>query len=543
MFLSSLSIKGRLLVSLIVGGIGMGVIIALSLFFQYNGLVEGKKLALKQNVETATSILAYYKNQAKDGNISEEAAKKAAMQTIKNLRYNGKEYFWINDMAPNMVMHPFKPALDGKDISSSKDPKGKALFVEMVQTVSKNGEGYVEYYWPKPGLEEPIAKLSFVKGFSDWGWIVGSGVYVDDVREQFITQTLRLVGLSAAVMLIMGAVTILILLTILKPIGSLGQMAAQMVSADADLTKRLDIKSTDEIGKACGNIDGFISIIQDTIKHTKNTAVQNASIAAELSATANHIGQKSEESSRIIASVTTESKHIHETISRSMIDSKKLQDELEASQKALQGAKAIVEQMTSSIHSNAQTEQEMAMSLEQLSSEADQVKSVLTIISDIADQTNLLALNAAIEAARAGEHGRGFAVVADEVRKLAERTQKSLAEINATINTIVQSINTASEKMAKNADAIAMLVTESNKVTQNISDSSETLDTAMELSNQTVSNNAIVGKESESISAKMESASHIISSNAVSTEEIAAAISHLHQLTESLSLELARFKA
>jgi methyl-accepting chemotaxis protein len=183
--LNSLKIKQKLY---LIGGIMVagtfGIILVASLSLRET-MENEKKLKTRHVVEVAYSVLEHYYSLAKAGVISEQDAKKAAVSAVRSLRYEDSDYFWINDMHPTMLMHPYMPELDGKDLSDYQDPQGKRLFIEFVEIVKARNAGFVSYLWPKPGVAEPVRKVSYVKGFAPWGWIVGSGIYLDDVDAHF----------------------------------------------------------------------------------------------------------------------------------------------------------------------------------------------------------------------------------------------------------------------------------------------------------------------------------------------------------------------
>jgi len=167
----------------------LNVLMLTSAFFYLIPLVEEKLMEEKRNatkdvLDIAYTLNAAYDHKVTNKEITREQAQKNALSLIEQLRYRDNDYFWINDLEPKMLMHPNFPELDGKNLSDDKDPTGKYLFVEMVNICKEKGEGFVTYMWPKPGSKQPVPKLSYVKLFKPWGWIVGSGIYFDDVHAE-----------------------------------------------------------------------------------------------------------------------------------------------------------------------------------------------------------------------------------------------------------------------------------------------------------------------------------------------------------------------
>jgi methyl-accepting chemotaxis protein len=176
-----------------------------TLMTERNTMTEDRQRATRFAVEAAWGSVESLGKTATAGEITVTEAQKRAIAQLKGMRYDGKEYFWVNDMQPHMVMHPTKPELDGKDLSASKDPSGKLLFIDMINVVRASGAGFVNYEWPRPGSDNPVPKISYVKGYSPWGWVIGSGVYVDDIDEAVKNHALRL---GLIVLLIGGAMTV-----------------------------------------------------------------------------------------------------------------------------------------------------------------------------------------------------------------------------------------------------------------------------------------------------------------------------------------------
>ena len=330
---------------------------------------------------------------------------------------------------------------------------------------------------------------------------------------------------------------------VLKPINDLTTRAADLSRGDGDLTKQLEINGNDEIAKASIEINHFIEKVRVMTEEAKHISSENSSIANQLSSTALEVGKMAENSTEATNEASAKSMEIKSNLEISVQEAKEAKDELEKVNVHMHEANKSILALADDIQQSATVEIELADKIQQLSSDAAQVKDVLTVISDIADQTNLLALNAAIEAARAGEHGRGFAVVADEVRKLAERTQKSLVEINATINVIVQSIVESSEEMSKNSKKVEQLSQSATSVEEKINDMTDILQKAATKTSNTIEkSNLDTQKDVDEIVDQVSVISKISSKNARSMEEIASAAEHLNDMTETLNNKLNEFR-
>ena len=406
---------------------GIAILTGIFLWTERSMVMEERQLGVRQAVEGAHSLIVHFHSQVAAGKMPEDEAKQHALGALKSMRYSGTEYFWVNDMQPKMVMHPIRPELEGKDLSDNKDPTGQRLFVEFVKTVKANGAGFVLYLWPKPGSEKPVQKASYVKGFEPWGWIVGSGVYVDTV-DTTITNRVMSAGLGTLVLaVVLFALSVMITRSVVRQLGGEPSATADITHriAEGDLTVNITLKSNDtsSLLHAIQSMrDSFANIVGQVRSGSEGVATASAEIAQ-----GNHdLSARTEQQASALEQTAASMEELGSTVKQNA-DSARQANQLaqSASTVAIKGGEVVGQ---------------VVETMKGINEASRKISDIISVIDGIAFQTNILALNAAVEAARAGEQGRGFAVVASEVRALAGRSAEAAKEIKTLIGTSVDRV-------------------------------------------------------------------------------------------------------
>lgn len=350
--------------------------------------------------------------------------------------------------------------------------------------------------------------------------------------------------LTAGILISIGGLVLGLVLiqNIRNTLQHLQAVAEDLAQGEGDLTKRIAIQGHGEIPSVSAAIDQFIVKIHNLVEKGKRSSMENAAVSEELSRTFEGIAKESEREAKIVIDTANTGENIRTTIQNSLAQLENSKGEILGANMMLSEAKEKVLILTSGIQASSAREMELASKLNQLSGSADQVKEILTVISDIADQTNLLALNAAIEAARAGEHGRGFAVVADEVRKLAERTQKSLAEIHATINVLIQAINDSAQEINENSEHALELTHTADEVEGKIIEAASVIANAVRTTENSYAVSVQVDIGVNGILDQIALIKNIAEHNAKSMDETLIAFEQVNRVTAELNHGLEQFK-
>jgi len=488
----------RLQLATIVTVVACATILVAVQVIESNRLYDGRVNLLQSIDESAAGVAAAFHADETAGRMTHDEAQSRAVAAIRAMRYQGDAYVWINDMTPRMVMHPTNTGLVGKDLAGMADPTGLHLFSAMVDLVRARGEGTIPYMWPRPGTADPVPKLSYVKGFAPWGWVIGTGVYVDDLdaARHRLGWTLGVLGLTVVALL--GGVVGLLGRGVSRPVQALTAATQSLAAGNLETA----IPGQDR-GDEVGSMSQALLVLRDAAaarrKLEQEIAVERAAKDRRQAAIDRHTQDFGSTIVAVMAQLTDSSGKMHQAssemvgaIARTQAGAVATAEGARESAMNLSTVVSAAEEMSASVNEISQQIAHVSRAARdatervsqtdekvvRLAKAAEQIGTVVGLISQIAGQTNLLALNATIEAARAGEAGKGFAVVASEVKALAAQTAKATCDIGAQVEDIrtatadtvhmVSGVRTAIDQMENVVSAIAAAMEQQSAATREI---------------------------------------------------------------------------
>lgn len=535
--------------------------------------------SLKLEVDTAVSLVNDIYTQQQKGLFSEEEAKKKAADIVRNLRFDDGNYFWIDTTKGVNVVLLGRTDKEGKSRIGDKDPNGVAFVQEFIQNGMKEGGGFTDYQFAKPNTTEPLPKRGYTLLYKPYNWVIGTGNWVDSIDNlvtAYETQSKKdmanHITVSLIIMLLALGASIalanLLSRRLSQPIVAVTNMAQEVANGNLTLQK-LEVKSRDELGQLAQAFNTMTEHLLSLVRQVSSSSSQVAASSQQLTAGAEQSAQASNEVAASITEVAYGAEQQINAVSEVSAIVQEMSSSIEqvltntenvvntatttaqSAEKGRQAIKNTMEQM----HNIQNTVNHSAEVIEGLGERSKEIGLIVDTISGIAAQTNLLALNAAIEAARAGEQGRGFAVVADEVRKLAEQSQNAakhiallVGEIQADTQRAVTAMNAGTHevevgtevvhKTGETFKGIAELI---NQVTQDINTISEEIQQMSTGNERIVHSIYEVDKISQSIADQAQTVSASTEEQSASVEEIASSSQVLATMAEELQSALKRF--
>lgn len=523
----------------------------------------GYDVNIKHQVEIIVSELAGVVNQLNKGVINKVQAEAVAADVVRNAKYGDSGYYWVDTLEGDNVVLLGNEAVEGTNRLGLEDHFGNKIVQSMIAIVKADGEGYYEYYFPKPNETEALPKRAYVSLFEPFGWVIGTGNYVDDIdavvnaereamRKQMATSYLLLIIAIIGALLLGIIVAYIYSNTISKPILRLTNLLNKTSNLDIEQDSSYDdlLKYKDETGVIAHAVGNLRVVLRKLVEEMKSGAVHLNASSNELKEVVEHGKEGIDAVTHTVTDFATGASEQAEDAQKAaekMGDlAKEIEETVQSAQKLKgftktvsvsneEGVKQLIslnDKFKNTSVANARLNENVGT----LTIKSSSIVQITNTIQQIAEQTNLLALNAAIEAARAGEAGRGFAVVADEIRKLAEETSKSTSKIDTIIQEILKEIDSTETNMASSNEAVRV----SSDVLEHVQQAFEAIETAI---SDTLNQLDSISTSIQNVNASKDGAtesihgiSAITEENAASAEEIAATMDTQSELMSKIQM-------
>ncbi|MFC3532493.1 methyl-accepting chemotaxis protein [Vogesella facilis] len=538
------TLKRRLQLQVLLVAVILCVVGGLSLLHERSVMLQDREAKVRNLVEVALTVIKNYEERAASGQLSEADAKQQAAAVLNAARYDGSEYFFAFDPGWNWVVHGAKQAMVGKNLETIKDPTGNPLKPLFQAALSAGGgKGMASYVWDKPGFSTPQPKVSYLATSAKWGWVVGTGIYLDDVQAAFMEQALLLaLEVLAAIAVVIG-VGVWLRRSVMQQLGAEPALTREVVHriAEGDLHVPVPVANGDDASLLAAVAD-MQQQLRELVGGIANSSGTLSGMAGDISGSASAVAVSSDQQSHAATAMAASIEQLTASIKQiAELADHAREVSANSGQLSDQGGEVIASAVVEMQRINEAVDH-AALTIGDLVSKTQTISSIMQVIKDIADQTNLLALNAAIEAARAGESGRGFAVVADEVRKLSERTAGATQEIAEMIRDIQHGSEESRSNMQEAVSRVKSgltLAEQGGDAIRHIRDSANGVVGVVREISQAL---AEQGNASEEITRNVEHIALAAANNAEASGQASSAIGELNQLTERLRGMVSRFQ-
>ena len=448
--LNQMSFQRRIALLLATAIVGVMLLVIINTVQAYNDILAGRREVLQTAVQSVSNEVLDLQQQAAAGKLPEDAAQATAREIVRTARFGGaegkSEYFYAWTLDGVGVMHPMKPEWSGKNMKDKIiDGNGRKTLQDMVDGLraSGNGRAFVDTHFPRPGGKDAVPKLQYVVQIPGWNWLIGSGLYLDDVNALVWRAALKQIGVGAVVLLITVALGLAIARSVLGQLGGEPRVAiaAMQDVARGDLSLRLSSARGDSL---MGQMQSMVDSLRTTISQVR-AAIDSISTAAGEIAQGNHdLSARTEQAASNLQQTASSMEEMSGAVGQSADTARQANQLAVSAAEAAQRGGNVVAQVTESMQG--------------ITDSSRRIGDIIGVIDGIAFQTNILALNAAVEAARAGEQGRGFAVVAGEVRSLAQRSAEAAREIKSLIGASVGSVEQGATLVGQTGQAMQDIV-------------------------------------------------------------------------------------
>ncbi|NMD53109.1 methyl-accepting chemotaxis protein [Shewanella sp. DNRA4] len=432
-------------------------------------LIGERKTQIKEATQIAAGIVQYQLSLKEQGNVN---------QALRDIRFGSSGYFFIYDSQGKNLFHAVMPNLEGQNKIDMTDPRGTKIIVGLLNA-AKNGDGNFSFYFQKPNTNEQIEKIGYSMMIPGTDWMLGTGAYIDDIdavvedyrataTEQMMSKSLGVLLIALILAAITAAVILLTAHRMVTPIKNMADNLNDIAKGEGDLTKRLTVTGEDEIAQLGRSFNLFVDKLQTIIGDVANATAKVKSAANAIhdqtKVMSSQLISHNNETDQVVTAIT----EMSATASEVAQNTTQVAEATHAATGDVANAQRCVDASLEEISALMAQINNAASNIQSLSEQSKKINSVLSVIGGIAEQTNLLALNAAIEAARAGEQGRGFAVVADEVRSLASRTQSSTLEINEMLSELHKLVALAVNTMEESQQSCVRSVDSSRAISDSL---------------------------------------------------------------------------